>query len=248
MDAMQRSFMLPPNFRFPPGGKINPGIVLDEGSNGLPDPQEELYDGIAQVTGLETNDLPDFHYSGGAKSNTKIGFWADILSLIEIGLGGERGHDDNLVIDTGPVNFSTFGPTKAYVSQLMRDPFLSEYTKRPKRQPVYLITGIMVADRATIEVQRGTTRVYQAKVVVNGEGFGVPVKAGPEFEREASKVGGYTWNLPKPFILAYELKRIQRKVLGGESIKNHNTHALWDDTKALAADDDEWEIADFTQV
>jgi hypothetical protein len=150
MNALQPSFMLLPNFRFPPDGKIKPGIVLDEGSNGLPDPQQELYNGIAQVTGLETTDFPQFHYSGGAKSNTKIGFWADILSLTEIGLGGERGHDENLVIDTGPAKIVTFSLTKAYVSQLMRDPSLSEYTKRPKRQPVYLITGVMVADSATI--------------------------------------------------------------------------------------------------
>jgi hypothetical protein len=247
MDAMQPSFMLPPNFRFPPGGKIKPGTVLDEGSNGLPDPQEELYDGVSQVDGLETTDLPRFHYSGAAKSNTKIGFWTDILSLTEIGLGGERGHDDNLVIDTGPAKISTFSPTKAYISKLMRDPFLSEYTKRPKRQPVYLITGVMVADSATIEVQKGKTSVFQAKIIVNGEGFGVPVKAGPEFEREASKVGGHIWDLTKPFVLAYALKRIRRKVMGGVSSKDHNTHALWDDSKALAVDDDEWEIEEFTE-
>ena len=245
MDALQPTFMLPPNFRFPPDGKMKPGIVLDEGSNGLPDPQEELFDGVAQVVGLETLELPRFHHSGGAKANNKLGLWADILSLAEIGLGGERGHDDNLVVDTGPATICTFSPTKAYISQLMEDPFLAEYTKRPRRRAVYLITGVMVADSATIEVQRGTTSAYQAKVIINGEGFGVPVKVGPEFEREASRVGGHTWEMTKPFVLAYALQKIRRKMLGGVGSNNLTSHALWGDTKSPS--DDEWDIEDFTE-
>jgi hypothetical protein len=246
MDAYQPSFMLPPNFRFPLDGKIKPGIVLDEGDNGLPDPQEELYDGTADVVGLQIDEVPQFHYSGEAKSNTKIGLWADILSLAEIGAGGERGNDGGLVVDTGPAKISTFSPNKAYIAQLMRDPFLSEYTKRPRRRPVYLITGVMVAESATIEVQKGKSSVFQAKVIVNGEGFGVPVKAGPEFEHEASKVGGHTWELTKPFVLAYALKKIKRKAMGGFSGEDDKSHALWDDS-STGEKDDMWEVEDFVQ-
>ena len=246
MDAYQPTFMLPPNFRFPPDGMIKPGIVLDEGSDGLPDPREDLFDGVAQVVGLEMLELPRFHHSGNATSNTKIGLWADGLSLAEIGLGGERGRNNDLVVDSGPTKIYTFNPTKAWVSQIMRDPVLAEYTKRPRRRPVYLITGVMVADSATIEVQNGTTSAYQAKVVVNGEGLGVPVKAGPEFEREASRVGGHTWELTKPFVLAYALKKIQRKLLGGIGSEDFKSYALWNDANAAMADD-EWEIQDFTQ-
>jgi hypothetical protein len=126
----------------------------------------------------------------------------------------------------------------------MGDPFLAEYTKGPRRRVVYLITGVMVADSATIEVQRGTTCAYQAKVVINGEGFGVPVKVGPEFEREARKVGGHTWEMTKPFVLAYALKKIRRKMLGGSGSNNLTSHALWDDAKS-SAKDDEWDTEDF---
>lgn len=245
MNALQPTFMLPPNFRFPPDGRIKPGIVLDEGSNGLPDPQAELFNGAAQVTGSETLDLPQFHYSGGAKSNNRLGLWADILSLAEIGLGGERGHDDNLVIDTGPVKISTFSPTETYITQLMREPSLVEYTLLPRRRAVYLITGVMVADSATIEVQKGTTSAFQARIVIKGDGFGVPVKVGPEFEREASAVGGHTWEMTKPFVLAYALKKIRRKVLGGLGSYNYTSLAVFLSAQPLTYDD--WDIEDFTE-
>jgi hypothetical protein len=247
MDAYQPSFMLPPNFLFPPNGKIRPGIVLREGQNGLPDPREQLYDGTSHVGELETNDLPKFHYSGDAKSNTKISFWIDVLSLVEIGLGGERGRDSNLVIDTGPAKITAFDPTEAFISQIVSDPFLSEYTKRPRRAPVYLITGVMVADSATIEVQKGKSSVYQAKIVINGEGFGVPIKVGPEFEREASQAVGPTWELPQPFVLAYALKKIRKKALGGVGSRDYNEHALWDGKKRSGIDD-EWDVEDFVQT
>lgn len=105
MYALQPTFMLPPNFLFPPDGKIKPGIDLEE-SKGLPDPQEQLQD--CNVSDLDPVTLPEFRYRGDARSNSKIGFWIAILSLIEIGLGGGRGQDDNLVIGTGPAKISTF--------------------------------------------------------------------------------------------------------------------------------------------
>jgi hypothetical protein len=232
MDTLQLTFMLPPNFRFPPNGKIKPGIVLKEGDKGLPDPRKQLYDGTSQVGELETNDLPKFHYSGDAKSNTKIGFWIDVLSIVEIGLGGERGRDSNLVIDTGPAKITTFDPTEAFMSRIISDPFVLEYTKRPKRSPIYLITGVMV---------------YQAKIVINGEGFGVPIRAGPEFEREASQTAGPTWELPQSFVLAYALKKIRRKALGGAGSQDYNKHALWDGKKRTGIGD-EWEVEDLVQT
>ena len=243
MEAYHPSFMLPPNFLFPPDGKIKPGIVL-KGDNGLPDPRKQLYDGTSHTGELETNNLPKFHYSGDAKSNTKADFWIDVLSLAEIGLGGEQGRDSNLIIDTGPAKISAFDPTEAYISQVMSDPFLAEYTKRPRRRPIYLITGVMIADSATIEVQKGKRSVYRAKVMINGEGFGAPVKAGPEFERETSQAAGSIWELPQPFVLAYTLKKIRKKALGGAGTRDYNDHALWDGKKRSGVDDD-WEMEDF---
>ena len=54
----------------------------------------------------------------------------------------ERGHDDNLVIDTGPVKISTFSPTETYITQLMREPSLVEYTLLPY---VELCTSLRVS-------------------------------------------------------------------------------------------------------
>jgi hypothetical protein len=241
---MEFSFMLPPNFRFPPDGKIKPGIIIEEGSNGLPDPHEELHDASLDPAVLETTQYPKFRYAGEGKSNIKINLWVHLLSLVEVGLGRERGHDYKLIIETGPAKTATFHPKNAYISNLMSDSFLSEYTKLPRRRPVYLITGVMIADNATIEIQEGSTSVYRAKVAVNGEGLGIPIRAGPEFEQEGGQTMGSTLYPQQPFVLAYSLKKIRRKVLGGFSSSDHDSHALWDEGHT-AGEDDAWEVEDF---
>jgi hypothetical protein len=88
--------------------------------------------------------------------------------------------------------------------------------------------------------------VYRAKIAINNDGFGVPVKVGPEFERGANRGSETTWDLIKPFVLAYELKKIRRKVFSGFKEESHVTHALWDDSQT-SADDDDWEVEAFTQ-
>lgn len=99
----------------------------------LPDPRKQPYDAPSHAGELEVKNMPESRYSGDSKSNTKIGFWIDVLSLIEIGLGGERGHGSNLVIETDPAKIITFDQTEALISQNISDPFSSEYARRPKR-------------------------------------------------------------------------------------------------------------------
>jgi len=245
MDAYQARFMIPPDFSFPPNGRIKPGIVLKEGNNGFPDPRTQLHDATASVLDTEERSYPEFRYSGEAQCDKRVGFWIDVLSVVEIGLGGERGLNYNLAIETGPAQSVTFEPSKTYISQMMSDPFLSEYTKRPRRAPIYLITGVMTAENATIELQKGQRSAFQAKIVVDAEGFGAPVKIGPEFEREASHIGGPTWKETQPFVLAYTLKRIRRKIFGGVDATDHNNHALWGDGKDRR--DEDWDVEDFVQ-
>lgn len=244
MATLQRTFILPPNFLFPPQGRIKPGIVLRDGKNGTPDPSLSLHDGSASVEDTEITPLDEgFHYEGNDHVNTKLGLWIDALSFVEIGLGGERGNKFDLKIDTGNAEITRFAAKDAYVAHLMTDPVLKEYTKRPRCRPVYLITGVMVAEDATIEVKTEYTSVYKAKVMANGEGVGVPVKIGPEFERDGSEVRGHTSKYVKPFVLAYEVQKVQRKWLGSVSAQPDNLHALWDDRETEAPE--EWELVPF---
>jgi hypothetical protein len=246
MTTRQRTFVLPPNFLFPPEGRIKPGIVLRDGKHDAPDPSLPLHDGSASIEGAEITSLDEgFHYEGNNRVNTKLGLWLDALSLVEVGLGGERGNSFDLKIDSVRAIITRFGAGDAYVARLMADPVLREYTKRPRCRPVYLITGVMVAEDATVEVRAGCTSVYKAKVMVNGEGCGVPVKVGPDFERDSGETWASTSRYVKPFVLAYELQRIRRKWSGTVGSQSHNRHALWD---AQAAETrEEWEIVPYEE-
>lgn len=210
----------------------------------MPDPSLCLHDGSGSVVGAEDTPLDNgFHYDGNASTNTKLGLWTDALSLVEIGLGGERGSVHNIKVDAGRAAISRFTANDAFVARLMADPVLAEYSKRPRCWPVYLVTGVMTAQDATVELSTGHSASFQAKVVVSGEGFGIPVKIGPEFERNASNAGGPTWKLAKPFVLAYEVQKIHRKMLGGLDSRLDNRHALWGERDAAPAE--EWVVVPF---
>jgi hypothetical protein len=249
MMALQPSFMLPPNFLFPPQGQIKPGVVLRDGKHGVPDPSLPLHLGSEEVDELDVTSLEEFHYRNEDSTNTKLGLWMDSASFAEIGLSGENGRLDGLVVDSGRTKITRLAVTdmEAYVAKLMIDPVLKEYTKRPRCRPVYLVTSIMVAEDATIEVTTGRTSGYKAKIAVSGEGFAVLAKIGAEIERQTGNVGGPTWQLEKPFVLAYEVSKIQRKLFGGTHTHSHTRHALWDDRAKVAARE-EWVLTPLTQA
>lgn len=233
MTSLQPSFMLPPNFLFPPQGQIKPGVVLRDGKSGVPDPSLPLHYGSESAEGLDVTSLEEFHYHSENGTNTNVGLWMDSLSLAGIGISGERGSQHGLTVDTGHTEITRLAidDMEAYVTQLMTDPVLEEYTKRPRCRPVYLISGVMVVDDATIQVLTGRTSAYRAKVSFSGEGFAVPVKIGTEFERQTGSLGGPTWKLVQPFVIAYEVTKVQRKLFGGTRAQSHNQYALWDDHK-----------------
>lgn len=246
MATLQPSFMLPPNFLFPPQGQIKPGVVLRDGKNGVPDPSLPLHYGTESADELDVTSLEEFHYHSENGSNTNVGLWMDSLSIANVGISGERGSQHGLTVDTGRTEITRLAidDMEAYVTQLMTDPVLEEYTRRPRCRPVYLITGVMVVEDANIEVLTGRTSAYRAKVALSGEGFAVPVKIGTEFERQTGRLGGPTWNLGKPFVLAYEVTKVQRRLFGGTRAQSHNRHALWGD-QGTGSLKDEWEFVPF---
>ena len=251
MEALQPSFMLPPNFRFPPNGHIQVGMLLTDGpKKGVPNPNKPWnVDSRVAPTSVQTDPQPEFHYEGANTANTKAGIWVDAATLVEIGFGGERGHDYHLRVDTGPVETTTFVPDETYIANALRlEPLLKEHTKRPACKPVYMVTGIMIATSATIEVQTDAHNMLKAKVMLDANGFGVPVKIGPEFERETTQSRAPTYTLPQPFILAYELWKIQKKWTGGFTQTIHDAYALWDDSSERSAESQlqaDWETGPY---
>jgi len=240
--------MLPPNFLFPPQGQIKPGVVLRDGKNGVPDPSLPLHYGLDSAEALEVTSLEEFHYRNEGATNNNFGLWVDSASVAGVGISVESGNQHGLTVDTGSAEITrlAISDMEAYVAQLMTDPVLKDYTKMPRRRPVYLITGVMVVEDATIEVVTGRSTGYKGRIALSGDGFAVPVQIGTEIGRQTGEAGGPTWKLAKPFVLAYEAIKVQRKLTGGTRVQSYNRHALWDDggTGTLG---DEWAIAPFTQ-
>jgi len=248
MTSLQPSFMLPPNFLFPPQGQIKPGVVLRDGKNGVPDPSLPMHYGLDSAEGLDVTLLEEFHYRNEGGKNNNFGLWLDSASVAGVGISVERGTQHGLTVDTGGAEITrlAINDMEAYVTKLMKDPVLKEYTKTPRRRPVYLITGVMVVEDATIEVVTGRSTGYKATIALSGDGFAIPVQIGTEIGRQTGEAGGPTWKLTKPFVLAYEASKIQRKLTGGARTQSYNRHALWDDS-ATDTTSDEWAIAPFTQ-
>jgi hypothetical protein len=248
MTSLQPSFMLPPNFLFPPQGQIKPGVVLRDGKHGVPDPSLPLHYGPDSAEGFDVTTLEEFHYHKEGGTNTGPGLWMDSASIAGFGISGERGKHHGLTVDTGSTQITRLAikDMEAYVRQLMTDPVLKEYTKMPRCRPVYLITGVMVVEDATIEVVTGHSAGFKARIALSGDGFAVPVQIGAEIGRQTGEEGGPTWKLAKPFVLAYEVSKVQRKLIGCTRAQSYNRHALWDDS-ATDTTGDEWAIAPLTK-
>jgi hypothetical protein len=72
--------------------------------------------------------------------------------------------------------------------------------------------------------------MFKAKIMLDANGFGVPVRIGPEFERKTTHTQAPTYMPLNPFMFAYELWKIQKKWTSGLTQTVHDTYALWDDS------------------
>jgi len=141
----------------------------------------------------------------------KFGLWARFLEIF--GLGGEvsvhsnSGNENYFTLDSLETTF--IDPGEEYVKQSMSAEGVQRFIKASRyNKPVYMITGLKIANGASAIGSETVVRGGQAKFGFDGTSSGVPVSVGSEAEISSTKINTVSFDGASPFPFAIRLRQI----------------------------------------
>lgn len=242
MDALRPSFMLLPDFAFLPDRDITLGRILPlaRGTE-QPNPRQPLTVAVPVVRDdVATQEWAPWAWDSDSSLSARGAVFADLSLVTGIGAGIDASNTrtNSLTVRCERVIQTSFRPTPAALAAVLADQTVSAILHKFSRRSVYVVTGLMVAHGADIEVKRGQGRVGGAHASADITQVGAPLKAGVEGEVSKSQ-NSMLHRIPKnDFILAYQLLRLRRRIGGSLDAREENTWALFndDDDKESATD------------
>jgi hypothetical protein len=234
MDVLQPTFMLLPDFAFLPDKDVLLGSILPTTKDSKrPDPRRPLTARVPVVSDdISEQAFEPWAWDSDKSSSTSGGVFADLSIITGIGAGveGSHGNTTGLTIKCERVDRSTFHPSSTSISGAMADDTISRILKKFTRPSIYIVTGLMVAHEASIEVKKSKNIGGGAHASVNVTQTGVPINTGVKGEIKRDENSTLTQVPKSSFILAYQLLRIRRKLLDQSlDTAEENKWALFND-------------------
>ncbi|TKA78975.1 hypothetical protein B0A55_02552 [Friedmanniomyces simplex] len=234
--------MLLPSFGFLPDRDIHLGTILTAATGSkLPDPKRPL-----NRTSRVAIDAKDVHpqtfqpwsWDSTTSRSDKLALTADVSLLTGVGgsLAGEGGRGRELVIECDRMEVKTFRPDQTYLMQTLRDDLVKTVGWKLTRPPLYLVTGLMVAQGAVITVKGDSNKGFSGSASADFTSLGVPLKAGPGVEHKTAKTSKLAGVPTEPFVLAYELLKVRKKRDGTVEERDENQWALFSDEESIAVE------------
>lgn len=217
------TFVLLPDFSFLPGGQLDIGTVLSQDSEGLPDPRR-VFESAKLPMSLKTvtsQELEPWHWTSHDSTTGSAGINAGISLFTGIGAGvhGNRARNETLDIRCKRLVQQTYLPAVEDFEQLLKHDAISKYLKGFYRPSVFLVTGLMIAYDSSIEVGHGNEHGGGSHASADVTSIGVPLNVGinGEFSQRHGKT--LITSPKRPFILAYQLHRLRRKLIRGHDAR-----------------------------
>jgi hypothetical protein len=246
------SFILLPNANFRPKSQLCLGTLLPEDGNrkGFPDPKRALNnDRRIPIPEVEPNTVQerDFEFVTGRSTTTSGGIWADATSLVEIGAGGDAhlAHGTTVTIRARALETVTFLPSLDYIKESLNLAYVNRiWGKRsfiwsPPKPPFFLVTGVKTVQSAEIERKSGKGAGFEAKAGLDGTPAGVPAKVGVRASHATNDDSTTKSEITTPFVLAYEVRRVQLGKQGEFAEEDSNRGQLHDDNNEGDGGDDQ---------
>lgn len=252
MEALQPSFMLLPDFAFPADRDICLGSILPMvRDTKRPNPRCPLTAAIIVVAeDVSVQTYAPWSWNSESSVSQSGGVFADLSFISGIGAGVDGGHShvSRMAIECDRVIRKTFRPTKAAIARVASDQTITAILKKLTRPSVYIVTGIMIAHRARIELTKAQGLSGGAHTSMDVTQIGVPINAG--IKGEASKMETTTPSqTPKEdFLLAYQLLRVKKKLGQRLNASEENRWALFNDDQEYEGSDDLTEEKEIVQV
>jgi hypothetical protein len=234
MNARIKTYMLVPEFSYPPGQRIALGTVLSlSDATKLPDIDDPLEICVPVAEDRITQQLQrPFEWNSDDATTTAAGATADLSFFTGVGAGAKGEHHTSvgLKISSELVTKTWFKPTPQELTKFLSDPAVFETLQERSRPPLYLVTGLMVAGGATIEDRAGKRRGGGAHANADLTALQAPLNLGVEGERSRTTNTSGRTTIEGEFILAYKLLRFKKRFFGKVEQKTETKWALFHDT------------------
>jgi hypothetical protein len=189
---------------------------------------------------ISTQEFAPWKWDSDNSRSVGGGVFADLSIITGIGAGveGSRSHTRGLAIECDRVVQTTFRPSQTLIARAVPDQTVSAILKKLVRPSVFIVTGVMVAHGAKIEVKKGQSRSGGAHASADVTQVGVPVNAGVKGDVGSEQNFTLVQAPKEDFVLAYQLLRVRRKFDRSLDAVEENRWALFNDD---GDDDDEGE-------
>lgn len=233
MDALQPSFMLLPDFTFRPDKDIRLGSILPmTRDTKRPNPRQPLSAAlILMADDVSTQEFAPWQWDSETSRSVGGGVFADLPIITGVGAGVEnsRSHTSGLAVESDRVVQTSFRPSQTSIARAVSDETVAAILKKLTRPSVFLVTGLMVAHGARIELKKGHSRSSGAHVSADVTQMGVPVSAGVKGDVSKGENSTLVQALKEDFVLAYQLLRLRRKLNRSLDAVEENRWALFND-------------------
>lgn len=246
MNAQRKTFMLLPRFDYPIDDDIQLGTLLSLGKDKIPDPDVPLNDADTRIrphpSDVKKQTFQNWRVDMETSKSVAPAFEAEIpfFSPFGGGLGHSRSTVDRLNISCDLVT-ERFTPTPQYLSEALKDPWVSDYCRKSIRPSVYLVSGRMLASNAEIGSTYVKSHGAAIRVTSDASALGVPIRLGLGVEGSNASSEDAGCRPQHAFILAYELTRLKLKRRTG-AVREQTMY-----TKCALFDDSEGSIDDVSE-
>jgi hypothetical protein len=233
MDALQPSFMLLPDFSFLPNKDIRLGSILPmTRDTKRPNPRQPLTAAFTLIADdISTQEFIPWKWDSDNSCSIGGGVFADLSIITGVGAGveGSRSHSRGLAIECERVVQTTFRPSQTSIARAASDQMVSSILKKLVRPSIFIVTGVMVAHGAKIEVKKGQSHSGGAHASADVTQVGVPVNAGVKGEVSNEQNSTLVQAPKEDLVLAYQLLRVRRKFDRSLDAVEENRWALFND-------------------
>lgn len=225
--AQQPTYLLAPNFHFKPGtGPIALGNIIADPLR--PHRALTIVDaGTLKAIYPRVETITDYDRSMTRRTSRDVSMavWAQFVQTVSAKVSGERGISvhTNYTMDALETAYFVTDPQFEEIEARLKNPRVQAVLKAGSipglRQPVYMVTGLMVAKGFAARQERGQHRTSEEAISGNIATPAGDVGLGANLAMSASREESDMWKAGEDIVFAYQLLKIEVKGWKGTKIE-----------------------------